>query len=59
MLVGVALDPEALAWAEKIEPLWRRAHRIVSREPTLDVSDVFHALRKIWSARRRNVFTGR
>ena len=44
-LVG-GLTVDELAWAEKVEPLWRRAHRIVAENPALDVSDVFHVLRK-------------
>ena len=41
------LTPEQRAWAERVEPLWRRAHSIVARQPELDVSDVFHALRNL------------
>jgi hypothetical protein len=44
-----SLEPEQLsaeqrAFAERMEPLWRRAHAIVARHPELDVSDVFHTL---------------
>jgi hypothetical protein len=41
------LTPDERAWVDKVEPLWRRAHRIVSRHPELDVSDVFHVLRNL------------
>ena len=41
------LTSEQLAWAERVEPLWRRAHAIVEHRPDLDVSDVFHALRNL------------
>ena len=41
------LTSEQLAWAERVEPLWRRAHAIVAHRPELDVSDVFHALRNL------------
>jgi hypothetical protein len=43
----IELTPEQRAWAERVEPLWRRAHAIVARQPELDVSDVFHALRNL------------
>jgi hypothetical protein len=41
------LTSEQLSWAERVEPLWRRAHAIVALQPELDVSDVFHALRNL------------
>jgi hypothetical protein len=41
------LTTEQRAWAERVEPLWRRAHAIVACRPDLDVSDVFHALRNL------------
>jgi hypothetical protein len=42
-----ALSPEERALVLQMEPLWRRAHRIVAEHPELDVSDVFHALRNL------------
>jgi hypothetical protein len=44
---ALELTQEQRAWAERMEPLWRRAHAIVAERPDLDVSDVFHALRNL------------
>ncbi len=41
------LTSEQRAWLNHSEALWRRAHAIVSREPHLDVGDVYHALRAL------------
>jgi len=38
------LTAEQRALVERMEPLWRRAHAIAARQPSLDVSDVFHVL---------------
>lgn len=39
------LSREERAWLEADETLWQRAYRIVSRNPELDPSDVYHTLR--------------
>lgn len=44
---SVDLSVEEQVFVAAMEPLWRRAHRIVEERPELDVSDVFHALRNL------------
>jgi len=34
-------------WLLRSEALWRRAHAIVAERPSLDVGDVYHALRAL------------
>ncbi len=41
------LSPEQRDLVAQMQPLWERAHRIVERQPALDISDVFHALRNL------------
>jgi hypothetical protein len=38
------LDEHEKAWVRRNEALWQRAHDIVARHPTLDVSLVYHTL---------------
>lgn len=38
------LDEREKAWVRENEALWQRAHAIVARHPTLDVSLVYHTL---------------
>ena len=35
------------AWFRHSEELWSKAHAITSRNPALDVGDVYHALRTL------------
>ncbi|MDZ4683440.1 MAG: hypothetical protein SH850_00025 [Planctomycetaceae bacterium] len=41
------LTPDQRAWAEHSEHLWQRAHAIVGADTTIDVGDVYHALRAL------------
>lgn len=41
------LDAEQRELVEQNEPLWQRAYAIVTAQPELDVTDVFHALRNL------------
>jgi hypothetical protein len=42
-----SLTDEQRAWAEHSEDLWRRAHAITEANPSVDVGDVYHALRAL------------
>lgn len=44
---GARLTAAQEAWVRHSESLWRKAHAIVAKEPTLDVGDVYHALRSL------------
>ncbi|MEW6319691.1 MAG: hypothetical protein AB1635_01250 [Acidobacteriota bacterium] len=39
------LTPGQADWAARSERLWSRAREIAARNPEVDVSDVYHALR--------------
>lgn len=41
------LTPDQRAWAEHSERLWQRAYAIVGTDTTIDVGDVYHALRAL------------
>jgi hypothetical protein len=38
------LDPEQRAFVTDREPLWRRAHEIAAKNPSVDVGDIYHVL---------------
>ncbi len=42
-----SLTPDQRAWAEHSERLWQQAHAIAAAHPTVDVGDVYHALRAL------------
>ena len=38
------LDAEQRAFVTEREPLWRRAHEIAAKNPSVDVGDIYHVL---------------